>query len=82
MDIQFIHHVGQSLLGFVSFAMPCIFKVVIGIPDINDNFVSTKDIKEAISGHHYADMKGELEKSSKLEDIKHEDFRKQQAYMQ
>ena len=27
-------------------------------------------------------MKGELEKSSKLEDIKHEDFRKLQAYMQ
>ena len=54
----------------------------IGIPDVNYNFVPTNDIKDAISGHHYADMKGELEKSSKLEDIKHEDFWKPQAYME
>ena len=49
----------------------------IGIPDVNYNFVPTNDIKDAISGHHYADMKGELEK-----DIKHEDFRKPQGYME
>ena len=48
---------------------------------LNDEFVSTKRIKEAISSHHYEDVKKELEKSTKLEEIKHEDFREPQKYM-
>ena len=52
------------------------------IPDVNENFVPKKVIKEAIYSHHYADMKVALEKSSKLQDIKHEDFRNPQNYMQ
>ena len=37
-------------------------------------------IKEAIYYSHYKSMKEDIEKSSKLEDIKHEDFRKIQPY--
>ena len=53
----------------------------IGIPNVNDEFVPTKAIKEAISSHHYSDMKKDLESSSKLEEIKHEEFREPQKYM-
>ena len=48
---------------------------------LNDEFVSTKQIKEAISSYHYEDVKKELEKSTKLEEIKPEDFREPQKYM-
>ena len=53
----------------------------IGIADVNNEAVPTKVIKEAIFNHHYADMKKELEKSTKLESIKDEDFREPQSYM-
>ena len=53
----------------------------IGIPNVNEEFVTTKAIKEAISSHHYSDMKKDLESSSKLEEIKHEEFREPQKYM-
>ena len=53
----------------------------IGIPDVNHNVVENRRIKEAIFMHHYKDMKKALEHSSKLESIKHEDFRKPQSYM-
>ena len=53
----------------------------IGIPDVNQNCVPYRTIKEAIYNHHYADMKKALESSTKLESIKHEDFRQPQSYM-
>jgi hypothetical protein len=53
----------------------------IGIPDVNHQYVPTKDIKQAIVRHHYADMKTGLDKSTKLESIKNEAFTKPQSYM-
>ena len=47
----------------------------IGIPDVNRVVVSKEDINDALYNHHYSDMKQELEKSKKLNDIKHEDFK-------
>ena len=52
----------------------------IGIPNINDSFVSKKEVKEALFNHHYSDMKKELEKSKKLKDIQNEDFTEIQPY--
>ena len=52
----------------------------IGIPNINDTFVSKKEVKEALFNHHYSDMKKELEKSKKLKDIQNEDFTEIQPY--
>ena len=46
----------------------------LGIPDINDVYVSKTDIKKAILDHHYVDLKADLGKSTKLESIKDEDF--------
>ena len=39
----------------------------IGIPDVNHEYVPTKEIKQAIFRHPYEDMKTGFEKSSKLE---------------
>ena len=50
----------------------------IGIQDINK--CSKTNIKEAIYFSHYKDMKEELGRSSKMEDVKNEDFRKIQPY--
>ena len=43
-------------------------------------YVSKSDIKQALFNHQYCDLKSELEKSSKLEAIKHEDFTSVQDY--
>ena len=52
----------------------------IGIKDINDFYMSKTEIRDAINNHHYQDVKKELEKSVKLESIKHEDFTTVQPY--
>ena len=54
----------------------------IGISDLNKEYVSIKTIKEAIIAHHDADMKVELSKSKKLENIKDDNFSEPQRYMQ
>ena len=54
----------------------------IGLADLNESLTTKRVIKEAIDAHHYGDMKKELEKSSKMEDIKNEDFREVQRYFQ
>ena len=46
----------------------------IGIQDMNKHDVSKDKIKEAIYYSHYKSMKEEIQRSSKLEDIQHEDF--------
>ena len=51
------------------------------IDDVNFNKVKKEDIKEAIFMNHYKDMKKEMEKYSKLEDIKNEDYRSEKEYM-
>ena len=51
------------------------------IPDVNHNRVTKEEIKEAIFWNHYKNMKVELGKFSKLENIKNEDFRSEQNYL-
>ena len=53
----------------------------IQIPDVNYCEVKKEAIEEAIFYNHYKDMKEELYNSKKLTKIKHEDFRKEQDYM-
>ena len=53
----------------------------IGIKDVNYYEVRNEKIEEAIIFHHYKDLKEELYKSKKLDKIKHEDFRKEQDYL-
>ena len=54
----------------------------INIPDVNYYKVKKEDIEENIFFHHYKDMKLELEKSKKLQNIKHQDFTKEQSYLE
>ena len=53
----------------------------VGIPDVNDVVVSKTDIKTTIVNHHMKDMKEQMERSSKLADIKNDDFSIEQSYM-
>ena len=53
------------------------------IPDINDNDISAKDVKEAVIDHHYRWMTKELRKlepSQKLFSIKYDSFKQVQEY--
>ena len=54
----------------------------INIPDVNLFQVKKEDIEENIFFHHYKDMKVELEKSKKLDKIKHQDFTREQSYLE
>ena len=54
---------------------------IIKIPDINFNNVNKEKIQEHLFYHHYRDMKGEMQNCKKMSHIKHEDFRKEQEYM-
>ena len=54
---------------------------IVKIPDINLNNVTKEKIQEQLFYNHYKDMKEEMENSKKMSKIKHEDFRKEQEYM-
>ena len=54
----------------------------IGISNLNKNYISKEEIENAVFFHNYKEMKCEMERYRKLEDIKHEDFRKPQNYME
>ena len=47
----------------------------------SENVVCRELIREAIQEHHYKEMKEDLDGSKKMEDIKDEDFRSIQPYM-
>ena len=53
----------------------------IGVTDVNKESVGKGEIDDGIFYSNYKDVKTEMERYEKLEDIKHEDFRKEQAYM-
>ena len=53
----------------------------IQIDDVNEKFVSKEVVREAIRVHHYKEMKVEMDRSKKLEEIKHDDFTTAQTYM-
>jgi hypothetical protein len=52
----------------------------IGIPDLNSNIMTKQDIRKAIQHSHYEHMMQLFEGSSKLHDIKEDDFRSMQLY--
>ena len=52
----------------------------IGIPDLNKNLIRKTDIQKAIRTSHYKDMMSQFEGSRKLEDIRHDNFRRLQEY--
>ena len=54
----------------------------IGIEDVNLKEVDKEAMEEAIFFHSYREMKQELEKYSKLEDTKHNDFTKLPDYIE
>ena len=48
----------------------------IGVTDVNKESVGKGEIDDGIFYSNYKDVKTEMERYEKLEDIKHEDFRK------
>ena len=54
---------------------------VVGVEDINVKEVDKEELNEAILYANMKEMKLELERYGKLEDVKREDFRKEQDYM-
>ena len=52
----------------------------IGLPDVNETYVTKQAVGDAIWKHHYDDLKKEISTSKKLNDIKDEDFSKIQEY--
>ena len=54
----------------------------VGLPDVNFNKVKKEKIQEMIFYHHYKDLKEELDRSKKMEAVKHEDFRVAQTYLE
>ena len=53
----------------------------LNIPNVNLSHVRKEKIDEYIFFHHYKDMKEMINTSKKMEKIRHEDFRKEQEYM-
>jgi hypothetical protein len=53
----------------------------IGLRDVNYYKVEKEKVQEMIFFHHYKDLKEELDKSQKMEGIKHEDYRVAQSYI-
>ena len=54
--------------------------IEIGIPDVNDVFVSKETIKTATRKHQNLDVRKELSDSKKFQDVKDDDFSKVQDY--
>ena len=54
----------------------------VGLPDVNFSRVKKEKVQEMIYYHHYKDLKEELYKSKKMEEVKHEDYRVVQPYME
>ena len=53
----------------------------LSLPDLNLSQISKDKIDEHIYYNHYKDMKEAMNSSKKMENIKHEDFTKEQIYM-
>ena len=54
----------------------------VGLDNINDKESTKEEIKEVVFYKNYIDMKADMERYKKLEDIKNEDFRYVQKYME
>ena len=53
----------------------------IGIANINEKEVTKEELEDAIFFHNYREMKEDINKYKKLEDVKHEDMRELPEYM-
>ena len=53
----------------------------IGLADVNEENTTKNEIEDGIFYSNYKEMKEEMTKYEKLEEIKYEDFRKEQEYM-
>ena len=53
----------------------------LSLPDINMFKISKEKIYEYIFYNHYKDMKEKMDESKKMENIKHENFTKEQDYL-
>ena len=53
----------------------------LSLPDINLCKIGKEKVEEYIYYNHYKDMKEKMDDSKKLANIKHEDFTKEQVYM-
>ena len=53
----------------------------VGLPDLCKEEVKTKEIQEAVYYHHLKELKKEIHRFKKLDNIKNEDFRGTQSYM-
>ena len=53
----------------------------LGLEDLNEQDISKETVNEEIFFHHYKEMKEDMDRLKKLEDIKNEDFRQVQEYM-
>ena len=53
----------------------------LGLKDLNTTEISKEKVSEEIFYHHYKKIKEDIAKMTKVEDIKHENFREVQAYM-
>ena len=51
------------------------------IPHLNINEISSNCIKQAISDHHYQELKEQIAKCKKMQKNKEDDFREVQSYM-
>ena len=48
----------------------------VGLENINEMTINNKEIQDDINYHNYGDMKEEMERYRKLEEVKHGDFTK------
>ena len=46
---------------------------IVGVANINKEEVTKEELKEAVFFHNYKEMKDDINKCEKLEDVKHED---------
>ena len=53
----------------------------IGLPDVNEKYVTKQALGDAIWNHHYDDLKMEISNYKKLNDIKDEDISNIQEYL-
>merc|ERR1719509_344437 len=55
---------------------------MLGVKDANKEVLEKDELEDAVFCHEYKEMKEEMSKCEKLKDIRNEDFRKEQGYME
>ena len=55
---------------------------MLGVKDANKEMLEKEELEDAVFCHEYKEMKEEMSKCEKLKDVRNEDFRKEQEYME